>query len=177
MDRGNGARASSIIGDDMGAQERRVQTYERDRQALELRKAGVSYDEIARRLGWRARGGAHHAVKRALVRTMQEPADDIRKLEAERLDALLLATWAQAQHGNLGAVDRCLNIAVRRAKLLGLDMATLVDVKSDGKGINDIPDDKRLAGIMALYERVRARSGGTDDSGSDTVGPAEGTAS
>lgn len=99
----------------------RISVADRQRQALELRKAGLSYDLIARRLKYRSRSGAHKAVQTALKKTLREPADELRQLELERLDAMLLGLWPQAQRGNQGAVDRVLKIMERRAKLLGLD--------------------------------------------------------
>ena len=42
-------------------------------------------------------------------------------MESERLDALLAALWPAAMAGNCRAVDRCLSVMHRRAKLLGLD--------------------------------------------------------
>ena len=106
---------------------------ERQRQALELRKAGVPYATIAERLGYASTGGAHKAVASALKKTLAEPADDLRRLEVERLDALLSALWRQAKEGNQGAVDRCIRIMERRAKLLGLDAPTKQDITSGGE--------------------------------------------
>lgn len=63
-------------------------TAERDAQACRLRTRGESYDQIARALGFRDRSGARRAVQRALVVTRQEPADELRALELERLDDL-----------------------------------------------------------------------------------------
>lgn len=60
----------------------------------------------------------------ALRATLQEPADELRSLELERLDRLLLGVWSQAAKGNQGAVDRALKIMERRARLLGLDAPT-----------------------------------------------------
>jgi hypothetical protein len=99
----------------------RIAVAERERAALELRKAGRSFDEIAGALGYAERGGASKAVSRALAATIQEPADELRRLEAARLDALSGALYPLAIDGQLGAVDRCLAIQSRRAKLLGLD--------------------------------------------------------
>ena len=116
------------------ASPRRIASAEKQRQALELRKAGASYDQIAEKLGWRGRSGAFNAVMRALRKTIQEPADDVRKLEVERLDALLLALWPQARQGNQGAVDRVLRVMERRSKLLGLDAPTKQQVTGEGGG-------------------------------------------
>jgi DNA-binding transcriptional MerR regulator len=107
---------------------RRIAAVERQRQALELRKAGVSYAAIAERLLYRGPQSACEAVKAALRKTIQEPADDVRRLELERLDVLALAVWPQARQGNQGAIDRALKIAERRAKLLGLDAPTKQEI-------------------------------------------------
>lgn len=99
----------------------RIAIAERERDALELRIGGKTYDQIADALGYSERGGAAKAVSRALAATIQEPADELRRLEAERLDALDRVLWPLALDGNLGAVARCLAIMARRAKLFGLD--------------------------------------------------------
>jgi predicted transcriptional regulator len=99
----------------------RIAIAERECAALELRKAGKTFDEIARALGYSERGGAAKAVGRALDATIRERADELRKLEAERLDALTAALWPRAMDGDLKSVDRVLSIMERRAKLLGLD--------------------------------------------------------
>jgi len=102
-------------------QQHSVDAVERDLKALELRKAGVSYEEIAKALGWKGKQGAWFAVKRCLKKVRQESATELVVLEVERLDKMQTALWAKAQHGDYGAVDRILSIMTRRAKLLGLD--------------------------------------------------------
>lgn len=97
---------------------------DKHRQALELRKAGASYEVIAEKLGYSHPSGAHKAVSSALQKTLREPADDLRNLELDRMDAMMLALWTQARQGNQGAVDRILRIMERRAKLMGLDAQT-----------------------------------------------------
>jgi len=117
----------------MANQEREIDANDRHRQALELRKAGVSYAVIAERLGYRGPSGAHAAVGVALKKTLQEPADELRQLEVERLDAMLLSIWPQVKQGNQGAIDRALRIMERRAKLLGLDAPVKQDFTSNGQ--------------------------------------------
>ena len=119
----------------MSSQQNAVNASDKQRQALELRKAGVSYVMIAEKLGYRGPSGAHAAVASGLKRTLQEPADELRKLEVERLDSMLLAINAQVKQGNHGAIDRALRIMERRAKLLGLDAPTRQDVTSGGEKI------------------------------------------
>jgi len=96
---------------------------EKERQCLELRRAGATFEDIAVRLRYTNRSAAYKAYRRAIARTLQQPADEIRTLEQDRLDKLLTAVWSAAMRGNLGAVDRALRISERRSRLLGLDFA------------------------------------------------------
>lgn len=105
----------------MPNQERRVKANDRQRQALELRKAGFSYPTIAERLGYASPQAAFKAVDTALKKSIQEPADELRTLEVERLDGMLASLASQVKQGNHSAIDRALRIMERRAKLLGLD--------------------------------------------------------
>lgn len=137
---------------------RRIEAAERQTQALELRKAGISYDAIAGRLGFAGAQGAYEAVKSALQRTQQEPADEVRRLEVERLDKLLTALWPEALKGNVQAVDRVLKIMERRASLLGLDAAKEVDIRlrvrelAEQEGLD--PDEAVRAAEELLRMRV-----------------------
>lgn len=101
---------------------RAIARAEREAVALELRKAGATYDDIARRLGYSNRSAARRLVVRALERTVSEPADELRTLECARLDALLQALWPKAMEGNPRSVEVALQVMDRRARLLGLDM-------------------------------------------------------
>ena len=99
---------------------------QRQAEALELRKAGLTYEEIAKRLGYGSRTAAYTAVKRALTELAEETsasAEQLRELENSRLDRLHTIVWAQAtQNRDLAAVDRAVRISERRAKLFGLDL-------------------------------------------------------
>lgn len=101
--------------------EKAIDATEKQRQALELRKAGATFEQIAKQLDYATHVGAMKAVKSALKKVLREPAEELRQMEVERLDALMLPLWKQARDGNQGAVDRILKIMERRAKLLGLD--------------------------------------------------------
>lgn len=104
-----------------------IEATERQRQAVELRKAGGSFEEIARQLGYKDPSGAYRAVRTALRKTIQQPADELRQLEVARLDALLVGLWSDARKGDVAKIDRVLKIMQRRADLLGLDAPKRVD--------------------------------------------------
>jgi hypothetical protein len=105
-----------------------LQALEKQLQALKLRMAGVSYEDIARTVGYKGPSGAYQAVKSAMKKTLREPADELRTLELGRLDEALRAIWPQVKKGNLLAIDRYLKIAERRAKLAGMDAKTEVNL-------------------------------------------------
>lgn len=130
---------------------------ERRRQALELRKAGVDFRTIADRLGYEGPSGAHKAVTTALKALTAEPAEELRTLELERLDAMLRSLWVRATNAkgaDLGAIDRVLKIMERRAKLAGLDapsrinVAMMVETAADELGLT--PDER--AALMSDVE-------------------------
>ena len=104
----------------MDSQTRRVQAHERHLQALELRKAGATYQMIAEQLGYASAKGAHKAVRSAMREALREPAEAVRELEALRLDAALLAIWRRVTKGDDKAIDRLLGIMKRRMELFGL---------------------------------------------------------
>ena len=109
----------------------RVRLVEKHLQALELRKTGFTYAEIALNLGYRSPSGAEKAVRSAIRKVFLEPATEVLKIELFRLDALLQAIWQKAKDGDYQAVDRVLRIMERRAKLLGLDAATPLRVEAE----------------------------------------------
>lgn len=93
----------------------------------------LPFHRIAEELGYSDPSGAYRAVKRAMDRLHQEPADDLRRVEVETLDNLFRIAFAKAQQpgpGQMGAVEKCIMIMDRRAKLLGLDapQRRIVDV-------------------------------------------------
>jgi len=113
---------------------------ERERQALTFRKGGATFEAIAAQLGYANHSGAYKAVRRAMRRTLQEPADELRALELARLDDLLRGVWVEACRGNVAKLDRVLKIMARRAALLGLD---------GPKAYQDATDPRREAESIA----------------------------
>ena len=108
---------------------------EREEQALQLRIAGLTYRRIGEAMGI-SESGAYKAVKRALRRLNEriaENAEELRRMEMERLDALHLAFWPRAKQGDEKAADRILRIDAARRALCGLDAPVKTDVTSGGE--------------------------------------------
>jgi hypothetical protein len=101
-----------------------VQLAERQAQAVRPRAAGLTYDEIAERLGYSTRSGAYKAVRKALKDTVAESVEELRTIEMERLDDLLSASWHLAsdpsRRGCVRAIDRVLRIKEMQCPLVGV---------------------------------------------------------
>jgi DNA-binding transcriptional MerR regulator len=96
---------------------------ERAAKAMDLRKQGFTFDEIAVALGYTSRQRAHEAVMRMLKEIIREPAEELRTLELERLDAMFVVHFAKASKGSVDSLGAALRIMERRAKLMGIDQA------------------------------------------------------
>src|SRR5579862_738253 len=115
-------RGKKLAGRNAPLSPRRLNVADKRRKALELRKAGASFESIAQELGFANKGGAYKAVMAALDNTAREPAHQVRKLELERLDRLYLSVWPPALKGDGKSLDRCLQISRQRASLEGLNI-------------------------------------------------------
>jgi hypothetical protein len=100
---------------------RAAEQAEKRRKALELRKAGATYEQIADQLKLPNKSVSYKLVKAAIKAIIREPAEEVLRLELERLDAMLLGCWSRAKTGDSAAIDRALRIMERRAAYLGLD--------------------------------------------------------
>jgi len=119
---------------------RRIKTTEKTLKALDLRKKGFSYTQIGTKLGCARQTACRYVLSELenLADQCREEAGQVRDLELQRLDELYLVAWKAIADGSETAIDRCLRIMERRAKLLGLDAAQKVDVQ----GLVDIHFDK-----------------------------------
>lgn len=101
--------------------QRDINSRERQNQALGLRKAGATLEQISQACGYGSRSTAHKAIKRALAELPRENAEELRALEVARLDELLMAYWQRAKK-DVNAAHLVLKIASQRAQLLGLNI-------------------------------------------------------
>lgn len=178
---------------------KKLEIAERRLQAIDLRRSGFTWKQIAERLELGNPGVVAREIMFALQeanREVQEQLDGYRYLELEKLDALERLMWATirkkhllAQHGRIifdpetgepmtddgplfNATDRLLKIAERRAKLMGWDAPAKVEVRATDELDNEIAG--LLAQLAARGEGVPARAaleaGGADDGGTGDDG-------
>lgn len=118
----------------------------RETRAVEMRKAGATYDQIADALDC-TRSTAYRTVMRALARNQSEEVEEFRMIEGARLDRLQMAVWNRAVSGSESAINTVLRIMDRRARLFGLDAPSKVDVRTDAL---DSEIDSLLAQLTTL---------------------------
>jgi len=92
----------------------------RKARAVELAIAGRTYDRIAAEVGYANRGTAYKVVQQALRARTVAAVDELRCLEADRLDALQASLWPDAMAGDVLAVQAIVKIIMQRCRLLGL---------------------------------------------------------
>lgn len=128
---------------------------ERDAKAVELRRAGMSWDAIARTLGFSDSGHAHRAFRQFMVNYPKEDVEELRQLELDRLDAMQHAIWPRVldsedsnQHW---AMDRALKIQDQRSRLMGLNKPVRQEVTVLTESTVD-------TAIAALKEQLAAQA-------------------
>ncbi len=95
-------------------------------KAMQMRIAGLTYQVIAKTMGWANKSVAYNACMREMIRLKQEPAQESRTLELLRIDRAQAAIWDQVIKGNHGAIDRFVRLSERRSRILGLDAPTKI---------------------------------------------------
>jgi hypothetical protein len=121
MARINGSKSSA----------KHIAVREVDRKILAYRTAGLSMAAIAPLVGMKSGSSVYKSLIRALDRLEREPAEALRRLEADRLDAMHQALWplVVASPPDIPAVLALIKIMERRAWLLGLDAPKEIDVR------------------------------------------------
>ena len=97
---------------------------ERRREAVEYRIAGMTFEEIGKRMGITAQG-AHALVVRAMNAhnaVTAELVNEHRALDISRMEEIVRILWPRVQEGHLDSVDRVFKAAQRKAALLGMDL-------------------------------------------------------
>lgn len=98
------------------------QRLERERQALELRAGGASYDQIATALGLYDKSHSKRIVEMALSRFEIEAAKSVVRMDLQRLDEYIMrCTHALRNNGDLSQIDRLMRIMEFRYRLLGIN--------------------------------------------------------
>lgn len=124
--------------------QRDINAKERQNQALSLRRTGLSLAQIATACGYQSKSSAHKAIRAALKELPMQNAEELRTLEAQRLDDLQAAWWLRAKK-DVGALHAVLRIMEQRARLFGICLEP-TEVDKPKVVIREIPQMLGLLG-------------------------------
>jgi hypothetical protein len=147
-----------------GKFERVIGTAESDAEAATLRAQGLTYRQIADRLGYVTESGAYKAVDRALTAACRDSGDALRILEVQRLDDLLRRAYEVLDRVHFAHSNGRL---VRR-RVVGPDGLWVViggdddhPIYEEEDVIDDAPTLKAIDTVLKIQER-RSRLLGLD---------------
>lgn len=124
-----------------------------NKKILELKLAGWRQSDIATELGL-SPVVVSLRLRKSIEQVIVPAAEDLRKEEIARLDKYLKALEADIEEMRLpkdraAAVNTAVRVAERRAKLLGLDMPTQIEVKHEMQGSIEA-EIERLSAELAM---------------------------
>jgi hypothetical protein len=143
---------------------------EKEQAVVNLRRTGLTWDQIAKRVGYGYPSSARDAYYRANARIVRDDVEELRKIEEDRLDLAQAAIWTKVLQGDYQAIQTLLKIMDRRAKLLGLDQPTKIQaevVSYDGAALR--ASAERAVSIIRQHSIEEGRVGSdTGEAGADT---------
>lgn len=113
---------------------RRLRGSEHQQKCLELRKQGHSFAAIGKLMGLSKSTVVEHitrGLKECKAASLDE-AEAVRRLELERMDRLLERLEARIKRHDVRAIEAALKVSVARARLLGIEAPTNVNVQGAG---------------------------------------------
>jgi len=144
---------------------RHLTAAEKRAAAISLRKAGLSFERIGNELGVSKQMAWKYVMREIdkLNEFVEQEIISYRTLELERLDELWREQYRQGKQGNQGAVDRCLRIMERRARLLGLDAPQKIEQQNSGESVTEpvsftLPAYAISPSFMDVYRDILARN-------------------
>lgn len=96
----------------------------RKARSVELVLQGHTYEQVAAEVGYANRGTAWRAVSRALAERMEQGVEELRTVEAARLNYLQTKLLDRIEIGDVPAINAAVRIIMARARLFGLDKAS-----------------------------------------------------
>lgn len=137
-------------------EEKVIAQAERERQVMELRRTGATWEGIAQAVGYSNAGGAYKAYQRAMAKIFEQPTKELRNQELDRLDRLQRAYWKDAIDGNVRSADFILRVIDKRAKILGIEAPTRIqaEVVNYDAGIIDAEIERIIRELDQLDHRI-----------------------
>ena len=152
--------------------QRKFLAQQKRKQALELRKGGATFDQIAQALNYKDASGARKAVKAAMDAIPQEAAEELKVVQVERYNHMLLTLWSKVQIGDERAINSALAVMDRLNDITGLRNGTGITVNVDASTHENavvVIDGNKDDYIAAMKRMVGVNPDGTNIPQIDTT--------
>jgi hypothetical protein len=145
----------------MNKREKAIRALENRREAVDLRRKGKTYQQIADIMNMSV-SSIHKTITVAMAKLKEEIEQDgafIRALELDRLDNLQYAYWTAAMDGDINAGSQVLRIMERRAKLMGIDLPDR-STQNQVSGVMIVPamTDPEVWGVTAAKSQEQLKN-------------------
>lgn len=128
-----------------------IASWERAHKAVQLRRQGLMWDDIAGQLGYASRSSAYEAARRFMRDYPREDAEALRDMETDRIDQVQTSLWPRVLSGDPRAVEVWTKLSERRSKLMGLD-------KPERKEVTVLTEDAVDHAIRQAREEMEAKA-------------------
>lgn len=107
-----------------------IDTRERDQQALQLRRSGVTWDAIAQQLKYASAGHAFNQVKKLMHEYPREDVEAYRDLLIDRQELVIRVLTPKVLKADTWAIDRYLKACEQLARLTGANRPERLEVSA-----------------------------------------------
>jgi hypothetical protein len=129
-----------------------IDTRERDQQALQLRRSGVTWDAIATQLRYSSPGHAYNQVTKLMREYPREDVEAYRDLLIDRQELVIRVLTPKVLKADTWAIDRYLKACEQLARLTGANRPERIEVTAAQSELD--------AAYRELMAEMNARAGG-----------------
>lgn len=135
----------------------RILAVEKQRRAMNLRRAGMTWADIAEEVGYSSAAGACRAVRSAIHHTIQETGDEFKTLQLERLNHMLLVLWPKVNAGDERAISVAIGVMDKMDRIKGTEHPSQIEHHHQHDGavlVIEGNTDDYIAGMEAMARQV-----------------------
>lgn len=129
-----------------------LERQERDQQALQLRRSGVTWDVIAQQLEYASAGHAYNQVTKLMREYPREDIEAYRDLLIDRQELVIRVLTPKVLKADTWAIDRYLKACDQLARLTGSNRPEKLELSVGASELD--------AALRELEQELRARAGG-----------------
>ena len=128
----------------------RLLKMDRRLKAMEMRRRGHHWEEVARECGYASARSAAQSVHKLAKKTVLEAVGDYRNMQIDRCHEMLVGLTDKARAGDERAIDTALRVMERLDKYVGTEVSTQQVEHTHTLVIESRTEDDYIARLSAL---------------------------